>query len=339
MCRARAGDCDVAEACDGVSTTCPMDQLVAANTVCRLGNGDCDEIERCTGTSPQCPTDVFAPATLVCRSAANSCDVAENCPGTNPICPVDLFQPATVVCAAQTCTAGVTTPARYCAGTSATCQTVTSVSCNGYQCNGTTCRTACSTGADCLGTHFCQLPGNQCSPKRADGVACTSPTTGYECLSGACTGSYADGDGDGFGAGALGYFCGANPPSGRSSNNTDCCDTDNRAKPGGTFQTTARVGCGGYDFDCVGGETQQYAQGNACATTGTCGGSMVCPGAAGNETGWQGATPSCGTTATYVTACASTIVTGCAAGSVCGMDPGLCSACQRTTTSRTQGCR
>src|SRR5437016_2698359 len=113
VCRAAAGECDVAETCTGTSSTCPADAKQSAGTactpdtnpctldqcdgtnvtcqhpagnaggVCRTGSGDaCDPDEVCTGTSASCPTDVFKPSTFVWRTAAGECDEADNCPGT-----------------------------------------------------------------------------------------------------------------------------------------------------------------------------------------------------------------------------------------------------------------
>lgn len=56
-CRAAAGDCDLAEACDGASAACPDDAFVAAGTECRASAGTCDEAEACTGSAASCPDD------------------------------------------------------------------------------------------------------------------------------------------------------------------------------------------------------------------------------------------------------------------------------------------
>lgn len=328
-CRPAAGPCDVAEVCNGTSDDCPADAFLPASVSCRAAAGVCDVEEFCPGNGPQCPPDMLRPSSYVCRAAVNNCDVAETCTGPSATCPTDTFAPPTTVCAPQTCSNGVTTPTRYCVGTSPTCGTVTPVSCNGYQCNGTTCGTTCTTSADCLSTHYCQ-PGGQCAPKRIDGQPCTGPANGFECVSGICSGSYVDSDSDGFGAGPIGYFCGATPPAGRAATNTDCCDTDSRAWPGATnFQTTPRAGCGGFDFNCDNVQTRQYTQSNACQATGTCaGGDRSCAG----TTGWSGAVPSCGVTDTYVTSCGA--IPACN-WSTC---PG-CTTCSAVTASRTQGCR
>ncbi|MCB9611743.1 MAG: putative metal-binding motif-containing protein [Sandaracinus sp.] len=79
----------------------------------------------------------------------------------------------------------------------------------------------------------------------------------------------------------------------------DCCDSDNRARPGQTtYYSTARTTCGGYDFDCNGGESRRYT---------TNWGSQLCAGTTlasceGDVTaGWESASdPTCGTSAAWV---------------------------------------
>jgi hypothetical protein len=58
VCRASAGACDLAESCDGTSTSCPADGLASTATVCRASTASCDPAEHCDGTSTTCPTDV-----------------------------------------------------------------------------------------------------------------------------------------------------------------------------------------------------------------------------------------------------------------------------------------
>lgn len=87
-CRPTAGDCDVAEVCNGSSSDCPVD-LYALGTTCRAANGDCDVAETCSGTSPTCPANGFAGASTVCRAAMFDmpCDAPEFCTGTSSTCP------------------------------------------------------------------------------------------------------------------------------------------------------------------------------------------------------------------------------------------------------------
>src|SRR2546425_7927501 len=64
-----------------------------AGTVCRPAAGVCDVAEACDGASPTCPADVFVSAATQCRAAAGVCDVAELCPGNGANCPADAKQP------------------------------------------------------------------------------------------------------------------------------------------------------------------------------------------------------------------------------------------------------
>jgi hypothetical protein len=335
-CRASNGDCDRAEVCDGTSPVCPNDQLLDAGAVCRGAAGICDFQEVCTGLDAGCPLDVLRPAGSVCRGDAGVCDVAETCTGTDTMCPGDSFQSSGVKCADPTCSAASSTAARYCAGNANVCNTVSSVSCNGYQCTalGDTCRTACASNADCvMSTHFCDttvIPNPACSPKRADGQPCTNGSTGYQCASNSCISMFTDGDHDGYGVGVSSFRCGASAPTGYATNNTDCCDTDVNAKPGQTgWFTSARTGCGGYDYDCANGETLQYPAAVGCSYTGSCT-TAVCSWEAGDPApGWK-VPPACGVAGAWYTNCNTSVLGGgCSGGTTCTGG---------SSSSRTQGC-
>jgi len=98
VCRAAAGACDVAETCNGTSTSCPSDVLTAAGTVCRTSAGACDAAEHCTGSSAACPSDALAGAGTVCRAAVGSCDLAESCTGGSAACPSNQHKPDLSLC-------------------------------------------------------------------------------------------------------------------------------------------------------------------------------------------------------------------------------------------------
>ena len=99
-CRAAIDACDVAEQCDGVSTSCPADRFADASVVCRGAAGPCDRAERCTGTGAACPADAVLPTSTVCRSAAGPCDVEERCAG-GVACPMDGYASSGVCRAAD----------------------------------------------------------------------------------------------------------------------------------------------------------------------------------------------------------------------------------------------
>ncbi len=173
-CRAAAGSCDVAETCNGTSTTCPADTIRPALTVCRPSTGPCDNEERCTGSSGACPTDSFKPNTFVCRSPVGVCDVAETCTGNSAPCPADAMAAPTVVCRASTapCDAEET-----CTGTSNTCPP------DQLKATGSVCRAAaggCDKPETCDGeTNACptdalMTAGEVC---RAAAGVCDTPET------------------------------------------------------------------------------------------------------------------------------------------------------------------
>jgi MYXO-CTERM domain-containing protein len=118
QCRASAGECDVAESCDGTATVCPADGVAGTDVVCRDAQGDCDVAETCNGLTASCPTNTFATAAVECRAANGDCDVAENCSGSGPNCPADTAAPSTTVCRASI---GDCDAEETCDGTATTC--------------------------------------------------------------------------------------------------------------------------------------------------------------------------------------------------------------------------
>lgn len=98
VCRAAAGDCDIAETCTGSDAACPQDLKAGSGTVCRAAADVCDVAETCDGSSNDCPADEFKPSGTECRAAAGECDVAEVCNGVSNACPTDAFVPAGTPC-------------------------------------------------------------------------------------------------------------------------------------------------------------------------------------------------------------------------------------------------
>src|SRR5206468_9221890 len=84
FCRAAAGDCNVAESCDGVNDDCPADGFASSSVVCRPAAGVCDVADNCTGSSATCPAD--AKSSALRREEPRECDDAEACCGTNDDC-------------------------------------------------------------------------------------------------------------------------------------------------------------------------------------------------------------------------------------------------------------
>src|SRR5262249_9144628 len=159
----------------------------------------------------------------------------------------------------QSCTGSTKTLAANCDG-AGSCPTASTVSCSPYVCSTTDCFATCTGDTNCTSGNFCCLSGmpcfstatnqNHCIAKQSDGTFCSAAN---QCSSGSCTLFYKDADSDGYGnATSSGKFCGTAAPTGYVSDNTDCCDSDGNAHPGQlAYFQTARVGCGGYDYNCI----------------------------------------------------------------------------------------
>ncbi len=84
VCNPAVGECDVAEACDGVSDQCPPDRVQPVDTICRDRPISgislvCDPPERCDGTHAACPGDVSGlDLGGLCGSTGGVC-IGEHC--------------------------------------------------------------------------------------------------------------------------------------------------------------------------------------------------------------------------------------------------------------------
>src|SRR5581483_2515218 len=179
-CRPSAGDCDVAETCDGSSPACPADGFQPSTTTCRPSAGPCDIAENCTGSSATCPPDAFesSAGAFVCRPAAGPCDVPETCAGNSAACPPD--GKSTAVCRPA---AGPCDLAESCDGVSDTCPT--------DQKSTAVCRPA---AGQCDVAETCDGVSNSCPADafQPDGTACddtNSCTTPDACQGGVCVGT------------------------------------------------------------------------------------------------------------------------------------------------------
>jgi len=126
---------------------------------------------------------------------------------------------------------------------------------------------------------------------------CTGCLQGETCVAGECVCAstvehfYRDADLDGFGDPNMGdMFCGT-APTGWVRSDTDCCDSDDRARPNQAdgFDTPSNCADLGYDFNCNGLEEK--------ALTALAGG-ICCD--ASEQPGWyNGVIPECGETDTF----------------------------------------
>src|SRR5438477_33488 len=180
VCRAAAGECDVAETCDGSSTACPPDVFKASGTACTADTNPCT-LDQCDGASPTCQHPAGNTG-AVCRAAAGECDVAETCTGTSTTCPADAKQPAGTACTADTnpCTLdrcdGSTNTCTHPAGNAGTVCRAAAGECDVAEtCTGTS--TACPTDAFKVNGTVCTDDANVCTRDICNGTsaACTHP--------------------------------------------------------------------------------------------------------------------------------------------------------------------
>ncbi len=168
VCRTSSDLCDLADTCDGSSTTC-INRVRSAGTVCRAASGECDVADSCDGTHRSCPQG-YRPLGHPCTGG--SC----NGHGT---CVVGCTQGASCS-TGNSCERGTTD----CSGSTTTCISA------GPAPAGTTCRAAtgdCDLPATCDGSSTTCPAGN---PFRSSSYVCRA-STGPCDLPDTCTGSSA----------------------------------------------------------------------------------------------------------------------------------------------------
>jgi hypothetical protein len=171
-CRADAGECDVADVCDGSSKACP-NVFEQQGTAC--GDPDasgCNQRDTCNNNGA-CVNRMRG-ANFVCRSAAGACDVAETCSGNSTVCPADTFAPATTACTGAS-QGGVCNndPGDHCAGTANSCV-------DAFASADTVCNPAdgqCDVAETCTGSNGA-CPANAFAPAT---TACTGASQGGVC--------------------------------------------------------------------------------------------------------------------------------------------------------------
>lgn len=88
VCRAAAGDCDIAEVCDGLTDACPDDEVVEDGALCHEPEGTCDTALYCDGMATDCSDPVFLPAGTPCADGESECAYTGTCPGDAAACVV-----------------------------------------------------------------------------------------------------------------------------------------------------------------------------------------------------------------------------------------------------------
>jgi len=164
VCRASAGQCDVAESCTGTSGTCPADGFVVNGT-------SCDDNNACT-QSDSCQAGSCAGANPVICTASDQCHVAGTCNPTTGVCSNPVAPEGTVCTDGDSCT-----------------QTDTCI--NG-SCNGAN-PVVCTALDQCHVAGTCNPTTGTCSnPVAAEGTVCNdgnSCTQTDSCINGSCTGA------------------------------------------------------------------------------------------------------------------------------------------------------
>src|SRR5439155_1068232 len=175
-CRTAAGDCDVAEACDGTNAACPTDAKKASGTACTDDGNPCTT-DTCDGTSNTCQ-HAAGNAGTECRAAAGVCDVAEACDGTNTACPADAKETSGTgctddgnPCTTDTCD-GMSNTCQHPAGNAGTeCRAAAGVCDVAEAWDGTD--TACPADAKETSGTACTDDGNPCTADTCDGASDT----------------------------------------------------------------------------------------------------------------------------------------------------------------------
>lgn len=297
--------CDTGNPCEigffDCSTGVPVCSAMGAGNagaVCREAAGECDLAETCDGVSAECPSDEKQSAGLVCNPATNDCDVAEQCDGTTNACPLDAFQPVGAPCAggfcdeghmcSDTCTPGAScTPSNICrtgqiscAGGVPSCVEMGNVT-NGTECQatefgawgacGSFSGTCDETGSQDRSVDDFNCQSGACSrSSSSESRACMRGTEGGSCGS-VVNGSW----------GVCGGFSGTCDETGLRSRTvttptcaSSMCDPVMTVQNGGCSRSTDGLSCGGVTFGswsaCGGFST-------VCDTTGTQSRSVMTP--------------------------------------------------------------
>lgn len=137
--------------------------------------------------------------------------------------------------------------------------------------SSSTSSSSASSSSGCTGNFIACGDAGTCVDKETDinncgacGYTCVNATPC--CTAGACSALptwYQDLDGDGYGNPNVARQVCAQP-TGFVADKTDCCDADAKAHPGQTAWFTVVDGCGSFDYNCDGVDTQQINGPNDC---------------------------------------------------------------------------
>ncbi len=256
-CGGSAPDCQACSVATG-ATTDGVCATLPAGHLCRPTAGDCDVAESCDGTSTACPSDVFLPAVITCRTSADTCDAAETCTGSSATCPSDAPAADGTPCSdGMTCNGDDQCVAGTCtAGSGLDCDdddTCTADTCSEPSgCMHAPIAGCCNNDADCddgdvCTTNRCPTPGGTCAFAPITGccVADAECDDTSDCTTDACnTGT---------------NRCEHTPVAGCCTTAADCEDTDPCTADAcdtsdGTCSRIAIAECCSSDGDCDDGD-------------------------------------------------------------------------------------
>jgi hypothetical protein len=147
--------CDTS--CEGACTSCREAGTGMAEGVCGFVRSGEDPEADCDESAEACGHD-------------GSCDGAGAC----------RFKGVDNVCGAESCSAGMYSPAAHCDG-AGSCNEPQPISCGSYPCQGTLCAINCSPSLPCPGGLWCD--SGSCKAKKTNGAMCGD---GGECSSANC---------------------------------------------------------------------------------------------------------------------------------------------------------
>lgn len=174
-CKPAAGECDVAESCDGTNPNCPSDAAKPDKTLCTLDGNLCTD-DWCIAGSCTHPA---GKAGNVCKPANGDCDLEEVCDGITPSCPNDATKPNGTACkdddlpcTEDKCESGLCVHPAGNAGT--VCRAPTGDCDIGESCTGSS--STCPNDAFAADSTACGDDGQLCTRDECHGGACVHPS-------------------------------------------------------------------------------------------------------------------------------------------------------------------
>ena len=152
---------------------------VCCNTAC---NGQCEACDS-TGSAGTCTPTMGAPHGTR-PACAGMAPCAGTCDGTSRTnC---AYPGSSTECRAASCADGTANSRATCDGNGG-CGVPTATMCRPYTCDGTACRSSCTSASDCIDGFRCEM--GRCVPRGNLGTPCTSDaqcTMGAVCANGVC---------------------------------------------------------------------------------------------------------------------------------------------------------